>query len=82
MKKVKEKHLLIKPANKFNKYKHKKCTWITTDISEPMKLRNNLYKAFNATLSNLEVYGNLKKVQTHNYLLRKNVRLVKTKYYN
>ena len=39
------KHLLIKII-KFNKYKHKKCKWITNGILKSIKTKNIIYTGF------------------------------------
>ena len=42
---------------KFNKYKQKKCNWITTGILKSIKFRDNLYRRLKHTEINTEEYN-------------------------
>ena len=58
--KAKTKHLPIKRI-KFNKYKHKKCKWITNGILKSIKTKNIIYKMLKQTNpANVEAFETLK----------------------
>ncbi len=67
---------------RFNKYKHKKCKWITHGIIKSIHFRDNLYKKHKTTNPDspeYEIIGtNLK---TYNNILKKSIRLAQKNYY-
>ena len=67
---------------KFNKYKHKKCPWITEGILISIKFRDSLYKSLKATPHHDNQYVAKKiNLQTYNRILKRSIRLAKIKYY-
>ena len=67
---------------KFNKYKHKKCNWITTGILKSIKFRDNLYRRLKHTEINTEEFMILKRnLLTYNNILKQSIREAKLTFY-
>lgn len=67
---------------RFNKYKHKKCPWITSGILQSIKHRDKLYRQLKS-LSDHNSNFNTKNInfKTYNHILKKSIRLAKQSYY-
>ena len=80
--KVKSKHLPTKTV-KFNKYKHKKSPWITTDILNSIKYRDKLYSKLRKCNPDSQDYD-IKKQSLTNYnkYLNKLIKNAKVSYYD
>ena len=67
---------------KFNRYKHRKCPWITKGILISIKYRDSLYKQLKSTPVLDAVYPARKiNLQTYCRILKRSIRQAKTKYY-
>ena len=67
---------------KFNKYKHKKNTWITKGILHSIKFRDNLYRELKKACPNSDIYSTIKvNLRTYNKILKRNVLLAKQMHY-
>ena len=67
---------------KFNKYKHKKNTWITKGILHSIKFRDNLYRELKKACPNSEIYSTIKvNLRTYNKILKRNILLAKQMHY-
>ena len=80
--KGKTKHLPIKKI-KFNKYKHKKCKWITNGILTSIKTKNIIYKMLKQTNpTNVEAFETLKiRFNRFHNILRQSIKEAKQIYY-
>ena len=77
-----DKHL---PARyvRYNKYKHKRESWMTNGIMNSIKFRDKLYIKLRSTDVNSEQHNKYKvNLQTYNRILKQNIRLAKKKYYH
>ena len=79
---AKTKHLPIKRI-KFNKYKHKKCKWITNGILKSIKTKNIIYKMLKQTNpANVEAFETLKiRFNRFHNILRQSIKEAKQIYY-
>ena len=68
---------------RFNKYKHKRCPWITSGILHSLKHRDKLYKKLKS-LSDLDPSYNTYKTnyKTYNQILKRSIRSAKRSYYH
>ena len=67
---------------KLNKYKHKKCNWITQGILKSIKFKNKLYKDMKLSTPQSPEFETLKtNLNNYNKILRYNIRLAKQKYF-
>ena len=67
---------------KLNKYKHKKCNWITQGILKSIKFKNKLYKDMKLSTPQSPEFETLKtNFNNYNKILRHNIRLAKQKYF-
>ena len=67
---------------KYNRYKHKLSTWITTGIVKSIKYRDTLYKKLKILDPDTPEYDiNKTNLDTYNKILKKNIRMAKQKYY-
>jgi len=67
---------------RFNKYKHKKCPWVTQGILISIKFRDSLYRLLKCTQTNDPGYlGRKINFQTYNRILKCSIRQAKMKYY-
>ena len=67
---------------KLNKYKHKKCNWITQGILKSIKFKNKLYKDLKLSTPQSPEFETLKtNLNNYNKILRYNIRLAKQKYF-
>ena len=78
---AKNKHIPCKLV-KFNKYKHKKSTWITQGLLKSIRYRDKLYKQLRLSNPNSLHYDTLKfNLKTYNLILRKSIISAKQIYY-
>ena len=78
---AKNKHMPCKLV-KFNKYKHKKSTWITQGLLKSIRYRDKLYKQLRLSNPNSLHYDTLKfNLKTYNLILRKSIISAKQIYY-
>ena len=78
---AKNKHMPCKLV-KFNKYKHKKSTWITQGLLKSIRYRDQLYKQLRLSNPNSLHYDTLKfNLKTYNLILRKSIISAKQIYY-
>ena len=80
---AKSKHLPIKRI-KLNKYKHKKCTWITKGILKSIKTKDIIYKMLKqANPANVEAFEILKTTRFNRFhnILRQSIKEAKQIYY-
>ena len=78
---AKHKHMRCKLV-KFNKYKHKKSTWITQGLLKSIRYRDKLYKKLRLSNPNTLHYDTLKfNLKTYNLILRKSIISAKQTYY-
>ena len=76
-----DKHFPIKTC-RFQKYKHKKCNWITKGILISIKYRDKLYKSLKSLSCHHPLYETKKiNLQTYNRILRQSIRKAKKMYY-
>ena len=67
---------------KFNKYKHKKNTWITKGILHSINFRDNLYRELKKACPNSDIYSTIKvNLRTYNKILKRNILLAKQMHY-
>ena len=67
---------------KFNKYKHKKSSWITQGLLKSIRYRNQLYKKLKLTNPNSPNYDTIKtNIKTYNLILKQNIHSAKQIYY-
>ena len=67
---------------KFNKYKHKKSSWITQGLLESIKYRDNLYKLLKLTDPNSANYDTINiNLKTYNGILKTSIRAAKQIYF-
>ena len=67
---------------RFNKYIHKKCSWITKGILISIKYRDKLYSSLKCLSPNNHLYQSKKtNLQTYNRILRQSIRNAKKIYY-
>ena len=75
------KHLPIKYV-RYDKYKHKRNSWITQGIMRSIRFRDKLYVKLKSTPVNSSMYNTYKiNLQTYNKILRQNIKLAKKSYY-
>ena len=68
---------------RFNRYKHKISSWITTGLLNSLRLRDRLYKKLHKTKAETEKYFRLKsELSTYNSYLRKCINNAKKSYYH
>ena len=78
---AKHKHMRCKLV-KFNKYKHKKSTWITQGLLKSIRYRDKLYKKLRLSNPNTLHYDTLKfNLKTYNLILSKSIISAKQTYY-
>ena len=78
---AKNKHMPCKLV-KFNKYKHKKSTWITQGLLKSIQYRDKLDKQLRLSNPNSSHYDTLKfNLKTYNLILRKSIISAKQMYY-
>ena len=78
---AKNKHMPCKLV-KFNKYKHKKSTWITLGLLKSIIYRDKLYKQLRLSNPNSLHYDTLTlNLKTYNLILRKSIISAKQMYY-
>ena len=67
---------------KYNKYQHKKSTWITKGILHSIKFRDNLYRELKQTCPNSDIFK-IKKINlaTYNKILKRNILIAKQMHY-
>jgi hypothetical protein len=79
---AKRKYLPTKTV-RFNKYKHKKCEWITTGILISIKHKDKLYKKLKQIDPNTDTYNSAKtNYKAYGKLLKTNIKIAKKMYYN
>ena len=67
---------------KFNKYKHKKSSWITQGLLKSIRYRDQLYKKLKLTNPNSPNYDTIKtNLKTYNLILKQNIHSAKQIYY-
>ncbi len=67
---------------KFDKYKHKRTTWITSGIIKSIQYRDNLYKKLEMTHHCSTQFAIYKvNIDTHNNILKRSIRLAKQNYH-
>ena len=67
---------------KFNKYKHKKSSWITQGLLKSIRYRDQLYKKLKLTNPNSPNYDTIKNIlKTYNLILKQNIHSTKQIYY-
>ena len=67
---------------KFNKYKHKKSSWITQGLLKSIRYRDQLYKKLKLTNPNSPNYDTIKtNLKTYNLILKQNINSAKQIYY-
>ena len=67
---------------KFNRYKHKKSTWITHGLLTSIRYRDKMYKQLKLTNPNSNNYETIKNnLKTYNTILKKNIRAAKQIYF-
>ena len=77
----KNKHIPSKWV-KFNKYKHKKYTWITHGLLKYIKYRDKLYKLLQLTDPNSANYDTINmNLKTYNGILKTIIRAAKQAYF-
>ncbi len=68
---------------KYNKHKHKKCSWITQGIIRSINTRDKMYKQLKTTPPDSAIYEARKiNLDTYNKILKKNIRTAKKLYYD
>ena len=74
-------HTLTKRV-KFNKHRHKKSPWMTTEIMQSIKYRDNLHLKWKRTPFNSSEKQNLKLIiNTYTKIIKRNIRTAKAQYY-
>ena len=77
----KNKHMPSKWV-KFNKYKHKKSSWITQGLLKSIKYRDKLYKRLKLTDPNSANYDTINiNLKTYNGILKTSIRAAKQAYF-
>ena len=77
----KNKHMPSKWV-KFNKYKHKKSSWVTQGLLKSIKFRDNLYKRLKLTNPNSTNYNTINiNLKTYNGILKRSIRTAKHTYF-
>ena len=67
---------------KFNKYQHKKSSWITQGLLKSIRYRDQLYKKFKLSNPNSPNYDTIKtNLKTYNLILKQNKSSAKQIYY-
>ena len=78
---AKNKHMPCKLV-KFNKYKHKKSTWITQGLLKSIRYRDKLYKQLRLSNPSSPHYNTLSiNLKTYNLILKKSIMSAKQMYY-
>ena len=73
---------IIPLKKKFNKYKHKKCQWITNGILKSIKYKDHLYRSLKITPSESPEYHMKKNnLKVYKKILNKCIRSAKKAYY-
>jgi len=68
---------------RFQKYKYKKCPWITNGLIKSIKYRDKLYIKLKQTDLSSQLHANMKlNLQTYNRILKKSIRHAKSLYYH
>ena len=81
LKKAIDKHMPMKTV-KFDKYRHKKETWITSGILKSIRYKDKLYRQLKMTDPLIPQYNFLKtNLKTYSTILKRNIRLAKNMYY-
>jgi hypothetical protein len=69
-------------VKRFQKYKHKKCPWVTKGILISIKYRDKLYKDLRVlSTSDIDYYTKKLNLKTYNRILRQSIRNAKKLYY-
>ena len=77
LKKAIDKHMPMKTV-KFDKYRHKKETWITSGILKSIRYKDKLYRQLKMTDPLIPQYNFLKtNLKTYSTILKRNIRLAK-----
>ena len=77
IKKAIDKHMPLKTV-KFDEYRHKKETWITSGILKSIRYKDELYKQHKITNPLIPQYNILKtNLKTYSTILKRNIRLAK-----
>ena len=80
LKKAIDKHMPMKTV-KFDKYRHKKETWITSGILKSIRYKDKLYRQLKMTDPLIPLYNFLKtNLKTYSTILKRNIRLAKNMY--
>ena len=67
---------------KYNKYRHKKCKWITFGLLKSIEFRDNLYRELKKTPIDRDDYRNKKiNLRTYNRIINRSKTYLKKKYY-
>ena len=67
---------------KYNKYKHKKCKWITFGLLKSIEFRDNLYRELKKTLIDRDDYRNKKiNLRTYNRIINRSKTYLKKRFY-
>ena len=67
---------------KYNKYKHKKCKWITFGLLKSIEFRDNLYRELKKTPIDRDDYRNKKiNLRTYNRIINRSKTYLKKRYY-
>ena len=81
LKKAIDKHMPMKTV-KFDKYRHKKETWITSGILKSIRYKDKLYRQLKMTDPLIPQYNFLKtNLKTYSTILKRNIWLAKNMYY-
>ena len=76
------KHTEVKRV-KFQKHKHKKNPWVTTDIINSIKFKDKLHLQWKRSPPNSPQKHNLKiNITTYTKIIKKNIRIAKKQYYD
>ena len=76
-----DKHIPLKET-KYDKYKHKKCKWITKGIINSIKFRDKLYKRVKCIPTTDILYETLTlNLRTYNRILKQMIRTAKKQYF-
>lgn len=68
---------------KFDKYKHRKCPWVTKGILVAIKRRDSMYVKLKSMSQDHHMYNtNKTNLQTYNRILRNSIRTAKRLYYH
>ena len=67
---------------KYNKYRHKKCKWITFGLLKSIEFRDNLYRELEETPIDRDDYRNKKiNLRTYNRIINRSKTYLKKRYY-